>query len=312
MQLVRIEEKSRSGCTRQARFRFLVARDILTVFMILQLTIVVLGAIVYACDTDRSLNERYNSLFETRQRSWKVLHGYSRVYYGCGLLLLFLLIGLYTTAAYCCGNCGGGRSRSTTRSGDCCDACCTSGNDNAFWCWYYCDSVNTSNSPGPSADCCECCGSCDCPGGGGGGGGDCGEAGAAIAGVLLVIAAILAILLIFVGLITALLSCLYMVQRVIQRHVHIVNKHLLAREYIVLDLGLEENHGLLTQPSYAPGADAMERGEALRANSNGMDVFGDQPLNPALTPSAPVAPPHYKPHNFSAVSVQLSKDLQNI
>ena len=71
MQLERIEEKSRSGCTRQARFRFLVARDILTVFMILQLTIVVLGAIVYACDTDRSLNERYNSLFETRQRSWK-------------------------------------------------------------------------------------------------------------------------------------------------------------------------------------------------------------------------------------------------
>jgi hypothetical protein len=52
---------------------------------------------------------------------------------------------------------------------------------------------------------------------------------------------IFAVLMIFVGLVVSMVSCLYMVQRIVQTHLHILNKRLLAREYVVLDLSLPEN-----------------------------------------------------------------------
>ena len=66
----------------------------------------------------------------------------------------------------------------------------------------------------------------------GGGGGDCGEAGA----ILLVVAVVLVVFFAFVGVIYGVILGSALLQRGVQRHFHVLQRRVLARDYVVQDL----------------------------------------------------------------------------
>ena len=134
------------------------------------------------------------------------------------------------------GGGGGGGSSSSSCPTDCrCDAgddcccCCDSHgiccNDPDCWnCWLYSGDGGGCNCSG--ADCGNC--DCDC----GGGGGDCGEAGA----ILLVLAVVLVVFFAFIGVLYGLILGSALLQRIVQRHYHVLQRRLLAKDYVVQDL----------------------------------------------------------------------------
>jgi hypothetical protein len=266
------EEESVQRC-RAHKFRALVARDSFVVFVLLQLTICALGALVWAADgaqdfggginwwgpdgsyqcepqslIDRMGCPRYNNLF----------------YYAWGVCVFLAGLGLVGTFKWCCCKSNGGEGDPCC---DCyyywdgCDCCCGYGNgygrplghrgghhyayyhggggtgDCCTGCCRNCDcncchNIKTNtNCEGCTCCCdganCNCSGAnCDCSGA------DCkGDA----AAVLLIVLAVVFVVLVLVGVLMGFVIASAMIQQILQRHYHVLQKRVLANKWVVED-----------------------------------------------------------------------------
>ena len=106
----------------------------------------------------------------------------------------------------------------------CCRCCCElCGDGSCFVCCHGCAECCAACNAGAGSASCDNCG---------GSGGDSAEALA----VLLVIALILVMFFAFVGFLYGLVLGSALLQRVVQRHYHVLQRRLLAKDYVVLDL----------------------------------------------------------------------------
>jgi hypothetical protein len=200
-------------CNRGTRFCCYFTRDFSLVIIVSQLMVFAAGAFVYLLDM-------YNHhLFKMSK-----MHSMMLFYYFMGWFLLLASIGtvalcfrnslcqdctppdgalLYcadpTVPYLCCANDGIG-------GGGCCCRCCVGTNANA--------------------DCCSliCCNNC----------GDCSLA--ALGQEMLVVLFVVMIILAIIGVFVAALLGIWMIQHIVRKHIHILNKWNLTKEYIVRDL----------------------------------------------------------------------------
>ena len=181
---------------RRLKFQMFVARDFLAVFVVMQICVLFLAAVVRKIDCGKfkdCAGSLFDELLESNETEWSegapytqdsasqccpegfiinqippftvMTHHTQSAYYLVGMLLFFAIIG-------CVGCCNkrvpGAQCCSDTGDCDCCNC--------GTWYWWY--------SPSDSCDCCCCCGGGGGGGhsvdysssgtGGGGGGGGCG------------------------------------------------------------------------------------------------------------------------------------------
>ena len=115
LKLERIEEKQNCCINRKSKFRLMVARDVVTVFLLVQLAVLACALVVYSCDPSRRLNKLYNE--KTGDWGWQEHSGFCRVYYVAGALLLLLIIGLCVVLEMC--GCCEGQCSGTCNGGQC-------------------------------------------------------------------------------------------------------------------------------------------------------------------------------------------------
>ena len=178
-------------------------------------------------------------------------------YYLVGLVLFFAIVGLVGCCNKRVPSC-----RCCNDTGDCCD--CGGGH----YYWWYSPYNSTSN------DCCSCCCDCCCDccshtrggghhtvtggggggghrgggGGGGGGSGDCdcgggncnggggGSDGGELMAVLAVVLIALIVIFALIGVMEGIFFISILMQRSMQRHVHMLQKASLAQQFVVEDL----------------------------------------------------------------------------
>jgi len=203
-------------CSRKSRFRLMVSRDFLVGFFLVQAWLIPLAVIIRLIDQHEKLVEWFPVDNADRAGLENALYHHKATYYCAAILVTFFLTGVY--------------------------ACCFS-------------NERICNDNGRRLDPCPGChgnfcfiGDCDCCVGGG-------DAGAECAAVMLVIVAIIVIIFIFVGIFFGIMAITAWIQRVLQRHVHILHKKELAREFVVVDL---EKAGRLryAAPENAPAPNA--------------------------------------------------------
>lgn len=330
---------------RRIKFYWNVSRDVCLGTLTLQLMIVVLAGLIYACDTNRALPKEIMPAFQS--------HPWS-LYYLLGWLLLLVFTGIYGSVVLCYNGCSISKSlpqfnppsatpipaatssnsvpNVPSRSGSatppisgvttenhmargmgmestteyyrrarhrrqrnyhadqqrgyhynnnrdtCCDSCTYCCNRqpvliyDPYGCCYGCCCCD-DYPYGRSTQDTECCGCCDCGNcsGGDGGNQDCGECVHVLLLILLAFAIILAVIGFFVGIVITVIAF----QRVVQRHVHLLQKKQLVQEYQVMDLqGYDLDHPL----PIAPHADDLE----WNGNGAAMAV--------SVAPSAPIEP----------------------
>lgn len=225
--------EDQSMMNKKNKFRALVARDSFLFLCVVQLVIVVLAVFMWRVDEGLSPpNKMLHAVFEHKGGDHCNPSGHCELfksfYYMAGVLLFFFLIGVTVTVMYCC-QC-------------CCDGSHSSGYHDNVTCLYCCDSYYGPTycyCPQTTANDCNC--NC-CPGGGGGGGGDCkcdGEAG----GVLLVIAIALIAVFVLIGIVYGLFMLCVIVQKILSRHAHILQRRVYVRAFKVMDLSGVNLHG---------------------------------------------------------------------
>lgn len=177
-----------------------------------------------------------------------------------GLLALFLVAGLYGSYLLCLHSCNVCEAMASVQGTGTTSRSRGGGGRHTI-----------VGDPQAQTDCCllgcECCEACGdgCGGcgdgccGGGGGGGDC-EAGLVALVFLVLLGAVLAV----IGFVLAAIVALVVVQTIVRRHLWIIQKRALAKEYRVKDLS-----------SFGDDATALELGGGADANGN------------AILPSAP-------------------------
>lgn len=195
---------------RTLKFRFFVTRDILFIFLAVQLVITSLAYIVYMVDG--------------YQESWLQHHwGFDKhisFYYICGALLFFALLGL----SGCFITCYDRRVRSDLAQPcrELCLCCCHPG---------LCTDCRYPGAYCMWADCFEGCASTA---------GECGSClgGAGDAGLPLLFVVALFVLGLFtvIGIFYSVLVATMVGQRIWQRHYHILAKRMLTKEYVVEDV----------------------------------------------------------------------------
>jgi len=178
---------------RKMKFRIFVARDVLLVFLAVQLTIAIIGAIAYFLDRDGSFRNSFSDGWD------RFLSKHPIPFYYCiGVVVFFVLLGFFGLIVHC-------------------------------------SSFNDHQDP-RLAGCRNCCygwGILDClP-----------ASLEACFALVLVFIVVFAILGIAYGFLAATMA----VQRIWQRHYHILTKRELTKEYVVEDL-----HGNYTAPKLDP------------------------------------------------------------
>jgi hypothetical protein len=178
---------------RKMKFRLFVARDVFLVFLAVQLTIAVIGAVAYFLDRDGSFRNSFSDGWD------RFLSKHPIPFYYCiGVVVFFVLLGFFGLIVHC-----------------------SSINDNQDPCLAGC------------RNCCYGWGILDClP-----------ASLEACFALVLVFIVIFAILGIAYGFLAATMA----VQRIWQRHYHILTKRELTKEYVVEDL-----HGNYTPPKLEP------------------------------------------------------------
>lgn len=184
---------------RKLKFRFFVARDIILVFLAVQVTIAAFGGLMYLLDSNGQFRNSFNN-------GWDRLLSVHPVpfYYCAGVFMFFVIIGIGGLVVHC---------SSINRSDPCmagCRHCCYG--------WGILDCFPASM---------EACGA-----------------------LLVIFVVIFAILGIAYGLLAATMA----LQRIWQRHYHILTKRELSKEYIVEDM-----QGNYTLPSLEPEHEARLR-----------------------------------------------------
>ncbi|CAO2163509.1 unnamed protein product [Urochloa humidicola] len=178
---------------RKMKFRIFVARDVLLVFLAVQLTIAIIGAIAYFLDRDGSFRNSFSDGWD------RFLSKHPIPFYYCiGVVVFFVLLGFFGLIVHC-----------------------SSFNDHQDPCLAGC------------RNCCYGWGILDClP-----------ASLEACFALVLVFIVVFAILGIAYGFLVATMA----VQRIWQRHYHILTKRELTKEYVVEDL-----HGSYTPPKLEP------------------------------------------------------------
>lgn len=185
------------SCWRTVKFRMFVARDIILVFLAVQMIISVLGGLSYLCDLDGTFRK-------------SIGHGWDRIfsnhpvlfYYCLGAVIFLALVGIFGLLLQCTSYSVhnsqeyGSYNRSSPAQTDsiyCCNGPCI---------------ISCPNAD-PEEDCC-----------------------AVVFVIIIVLVVILAVAGIFYGIFGATI-CL---QRILQKHHYILTKRELTKEYIVEDL----------------------------------------------------------------------------
>ncbi|CAO2168924.1 unnamed protein product [Urochloa humidicola] len=178
---------------RKMKFRIFVARDVLLVFLAVQLTIAIIGAIAYFLDRDGSFRNSFSDGWD------RFLSKHPIPFYYCiGVVVFFVLLGFFGLIVHC---------SSFNDHQDPCLAGCR----NCCYGWGILDCLPASL-----------------------------EACFALVLVFIVVFAIL-------GIAYSFLAATMAVQRIWQRHYHILTKRELTKEYVVEDL-----HGSYTPPKLEP------------------------------------------------------------
>lgn len=178
---------------RKMKFRIFVARDVLLVFLAVQLTIAIIGAIAYFLDRDGSFRNSFSDGWD------RFLSKHPIPFYYCiGVVVFFVLLGFFGLIVHC---------SSFNDHQDPCLAGCR----NCCYGWGILDCLPASL-----------------------------EACFALVLVFIVVFAIL-------GIAYGFLATTMAVQRIWQRHYHILTKRVLTKEYVVEDL-----HGNYTAPKLDP------------------------------------------------------------
>ncbi|KAK8451035.1 hypothetical protein SEVIR_6G097300v4 [Setaria viridis] len=178
---------------RKMKFRIFVARDVLLVFLAVQLTIAIIGAIAYFLDRDGSFRNSFSDGWD------RFLSKHPIPFYYCiGVVVFFVLLGFFGLIVHC---------SSFNDHQDPCLAGCR----NCCYGWGILDCLPASL-----------------------------EACFALVLVFIVVFAIL-------GIAYGFLAATMAVQRIWQRHYHILTKRELTKEYVVEDL-----HGSYTAPKLDP------------------------------------------------------------
>ncbi|CAI5460217.1 unnamed protein product [Closterium sp. Yama58-4] len=209
---------------RHLKFRFFVARDIVLVTLLVQLLIICLACAVYLAD--------YCFFDMGIQKAWG--QDAPTVFYVYGVLLVLVIAGLFGAIMTCVDR----RFRSNLAA-PCRDLgeCCHRSN---IVCGCDCH---------PEPCCCSCT-SCCHPG-------MCTGQGVLVC--LVTTGAILLVVLALVGVFYCLLVSILGVQRLCQRHYHIIAKRILTQEYIVEDLA-----GMSLPPDWSPPLLLLEHERQLR------------------------------------------------
>ncbi|KAK9713427.1 hypothetical protein RND81_06G026200 [Saponaria officinalis] len=239
---------------RTMKFRFFVTRDILFIFLAVQLVIASLAYLVYMIDG-------YEAFW--LQHYWGFKNNIS-FYYICGALLFFALLGL----SGCFITCFDRRVRNDLAQpcNELCLCCCHPGAcanshfPGTFCLWSDCGAcceggASTGHCGGCVEGCCQGgtsaaseCGSCV---------GGAGEAGLPL---LFVMALIALGLFAVIGIFYSVLVATMVGQRIWQRHYHILAKRMLTKEYVVEDVDDE-----MTGYDWAPPPLPAEHVQQLNA-----------------------------------------------
>lgn len=239
------------ACVRRTRFFFYVSRDLIASLVCTQLCIFLFAAITYAFDY------RSNQLINT----FHMQNHLYLFYYLAGLFISLSLLGMIATCFrnQLCGSCG-----------DSCDLHC---HDPIVICPY----------SAPEAHCCTCyCGECTCCAEGCHiGTCECGECCSAGMGeealvLILIVFVVFAVIGVFVSVFIGTL----MIQNIIRKHIHILNKFNLTKEYIVKDLAPGALPIHLNSPSPAYQTNSSDSFEDIEMTLHGNQItnpfFGDQ------------------------------------
>ncbi|CAA7401040.1 unnamed protein product [Spirodela intermedia] len=220
---------------RTFKFRFFVTRDVLFVFSIVQFVIASLGYLVYLVDSIQQYRLRV---------AWGLDSGLS-LYYICGALLFFALLGL----SGCIITCYDRRLRNDLAQPcrELCICCCQPG---------LCD----CHLPGTLCmwtDCTACCEGCataasECSS-------SIGAAGEAGLPVLFIVGLVVLGLFTIIGIFYSVLVATMVGQRIWQRHYHILAKRMLTKEYVVEDVD-----GEVTDGSWCPPPLPLEHVQQLK------------------------------------------------
>ncbi|CAO2830698.1 unnamed protein product [Amaranthus hypochondriacus] len=206
---------------RTLKFRFFVTRDILFIFLVVQLIIASLAYLVYMVDG-------YQGFWI--QHSWG-FDNHISFYYICGALLFFALLGL----SGCFITCYDRRVRNDLAQPcrELCLCCCHPG---------LCADCHVPGTICMWTDCTTCastageCGSCL---------GGAGEAGLPL---MFIMALIVLGLFTVIGIFYSVLVATMVGQRIWQRHYHILAKRMLTKEYVVEDVDGEMSGSEWTPP----------------------------------------------------------------
>ncbi|KAG8383475.1 hypothetical protein BUALT_Bualt04G0017200 [Buddleja alternifolia] len=221
---------------RTLKFRFFVTRDILFIFLSVQLVIVLLAYLVHLIDGYQNFWLRH---------TWGFDSGLS-FYYICGALLFFALLGLFG----CFITCYDRRVRNDLAQPcrELCLCCCHPG---------ICADCHLPGTLCMWTDCTTCfegcasvAGECGCLGG-------AGEAGLPI---LLIMAIVVLGLFTVIGIFYSVLVATMVGQRIWQRHYHILAKRMLTKEYVVEDVD-----GEVSEADWSPPPLPPEHGQQLKA-----------------------------------------------
>ncbi|XP_031499071.1 uncharacterized protein LOC116263440 isoform X2 [Nymphaea colorata] len=214
---------------RTLKFRFFVTRDILFIFVAVQIVIASLSYFVYFVDSHEH---------EWLRLTW---HFDSRIsfYYICGALLFFALLGL----SGCFITCYDRRVRNDLAQPcrELCLCCCHPG---------VCTDCHLPGTLCMWTDCATCFESCASTAG------ECGTClgGAGEAGLPIVIIVGIIILGLFtvIGIFYSVLVATMVGQRIWQRHYHILAKRMLTKEYVVEDVDSEQTGSDWCPPTLPP------------------------------------------------------------
>jgi len=296
-----------------------MGRSVLKVFLSVQIIVLLCSATCIYLDPNMDLVKVFNFPQEgpnmVPENDLTFMHAFEKhkaTYYTAGLLVALGLLGVSATVSAmmtccnaccastdnccksCCGDCASGvnddflfwhcyMGNGDRVVGDCCSACCQGGHD--------------------AGQCCEgCCktgdcksGDCDCKGGGDNGG--------AFAAFLTVVA----LVMILLGIVLAIASIVYGISQAASKYARIKQLHMMAQEYTVEDLSLDQETPLQLQQQVAVAPQQVQ-------------------ITPSAPP-APSAPPmmvEHLAHRLAvahrlgvahaneAVTIALTRDLQAV
>ena len=196
-----------------------MARDLISILLVLQILIAALGAVVYAID---------------HATGSEILKGISGgdaavgVYYLCGILAFLALLGLFTLVGACCCSSDACQCDDDTDDALCCATC--------YCCWWgypcyptwYCYPVYY----GHGAACCGAPGFGQC--GAGTGCHGCSTGGDHRQALILLLAIV--VILALIGLFMLIYILIIVGQRLFQRHVEILSRREACRQQKIVDL----------------------------------------------------------------------------